>query len=94
MRAVYPALCLREVRRIRLMVSWETRVPSGNLAQGFVVFNDSAYQRSAMLPVGCHSEAHVDLHASVRGGGEGYCQAVVSVQAVFARVFREELQSE
>ena len=25
------------------MVSWDTRVPSGNLAQGFVVFNDTAH---------------------------------------------------
>jgi hypothetical protein len=25
------------------MVSWDTRVPSGNLAQGFVVFNDTTY---------------------------------------------------
>jgi hypothetical protein len=25
------------------MVSWDTRVPSGNLAQGVVVFNDAAY---------------------------------------------------
>jgi hypothetical protein len=36
----------------------------------------------------------VDPHAVVRGAGEGYCQAVVPVQAVFERVFREELQSE
>ena len=25
------------------MVSWDTRVPSSNLVQGFVVFNDMAY---------------------------------------------------
>ena len=44
--------------------------------------------------MGCHSEALVDPHAVVRAGGEGYCQAGVPKQAVFARVFREELQSE
>jgi hypothetical protein len=29
----------------------------------------------------------------VRGAGEEYCQAVVPGQAVFARVYREELQN-
>ena len=51
------------------MVSWDTRVPSSNLVQGFVVFHDTAYQHSAMLPVGCLSSADVDLHAVVRRGG-------------------------
>ena len=36
----------------------------------------------------------MDPHAVVRGGGEEYCQAVVPERAVFARVFREEPQSE
>jgi hypothetical protein len=43
MRVVYPARWWPVVRRIRLMVSWDTRVPSGNLAQGLVVFTDAAY---------------------------------------------------
>ena len=43
MKTFYPALWLREVRRVRLMVSWDTRVPTGNLAHGFVLFNDAAY---------------------------------------------------
>ena len=47
-----------------------------------------------MLPVGCHSEAHVDLHAVVRGGEEEDCQAVVPVQAVCARVSRVEQRNE
>ena len=50
--------------------------------------------RWAILLVGCHSEALVDPHAVVKGGGEGYCPAGVPVQAVFARASREELQSE
>jgi hypothetical protein len=44
--------------------------------------------------VGCCSEAHGDLHSAVREGGEEYCQAVVPGQAVCARVYREEQQSE
>ena len=36
----------------------------------------------------------MDPHAVVRGAGEGYCQAVVPAPAVFARVSREEQQSE
>jgi hypothetical protein len=44
--------------------------------------------------MGCQSEAHVDPHAVVRGGGEEYCQAVVPVQAVFARASREEQRNE
>jgi hypothetical protein len=47
-----------------------------------------------MLLVGCHSEAHVDPHTVVRGGGEEDCQAGVPVQAVFVRASREEQQSE
>lgn len=47
-----------------------------------------------MLPLECCSEAHVDLHAVVRGGWEEDCQAGVPVQAVFARAFRVEQQSE
>ena len=35
----------------------------------------------------------MDPHCVVRGGGEGYCQAGVPAQAVFARVSREERQS-
>jgi hypothetical protein len=40
---VYSALWVREVRRIRLMVSWDTRVPSGNPSQGFMIFHDAAF---------------------------------------------------
>ena len=40
---------------------------SGNLAQGFVLFHDKAYLRSAMLPVGCLSSAHVDPLVDVEG---------------------------
>ena len=47
-----------------------------------------------MLQLGCHSEARMDLHAFVRGGGKEYCQEVVPVQAVFARACHVELQSE
>jgi hypothetical protein len=47
-----------------------------------------------MLPVGRHSEAHGDLHAVVRGGGEEYSQAGVPVQAVCARASREEERNE
>ena len=36
----------------------------------------------------------MDPHAVVRGAGEGYCQAGVPAQAVFARASREEPQSE
>jgi hypothetical protein len=36
----------------------------------------------------------VDLKTGVRGGGEEFCQAVVPVQAVFARASRVEQQSE
>ena len=49
--------------------------------------------RWAMLPLGCQSEAHGDPHAVVREAEEEYCQAVVPVQVVFARVSREEQQS-
>jgi len=48
------------------MVSWDTRVPSSNLAPGFVVFDDTADQRQAMLAVGCLSSAHVDPKTVVR----------------------------
>ncbi len=65
-------------------------VIGGNLAQGFVVFHDTAYQRSAMLPVGCLSSARVDPKTVGRGGEVEYCQAVVPVQVVFGGVYREE----
>ena len=47
-----------------------------------------------MLPVGCYSEARVDLHAVVREEEEEYCQAGVPAQAVFERAFHEEERNE